>query len=291
MTAKVFQDDLVRTGPMTIAALMVYVGNDDHAAACVDLACDIAAAFDAALIGLSANMPKPVVVDPYAAGAFAGELLTAERGVAEQDLQRARNLFNAIAGARGRILEWRDGIAFPADLLVREARAADLLIIGRDVARASRYHAPDAGDVLLGAGRPLLLVPRKAPRSPLGTAVVVAWKESREARRAVADAMPFLRQASRVSVVEVCGAEDADMAQHHLADVVAFLARHGVAAEAEVRPQHGCTADQLMAVAKEKQAGLIVLGGYGHSRLRESAFGGVTRDMLKTCPVCLLLSH
>jgi nucleotide-binding universal stress UspA family protein len=283
--------DFRRNGSMTISALMVYVGNSEHSAACLELACDIADRFDATLIGITANMPEPAIVDPYAAGAYAGELLAAERDVAEVDMQRARTLFSTIAGPRGHGMGWRSGIDFPSSLMSREARAADLLIIGRDAGDGSPYHAPDAGDVALDSGRPVLLVPPKPVRSPLGTGVIVAWKETREARRAIADALPFLRQARLVSVVELCEPDD-EAGGRHLDDVVAYLVRHGIKAEALVRHPDGLSpADRLAEIAEEKQAGLIVMGAYGHSRLRERTFGGVTREMLKACPVCVFLSH
>ena len=141
-------------------------------------------------------------------------------------------------------------------------------------------------------GRPVLVVPPTVHTSPAGAGVVIGWAETREARRAVSDALPFLQRARHVSVAHVYAEGERESACRCVDDVVAFLDRHKIKAEAVVQPRTGTsTAKQLVAIAREKHAGLIVMGGYGHARLREWAFGGVTREMLKASPVCLLLSH
>jgi nucleotide-binding universal stress UspA family protein len=170
---------------------------------------------------------------------------------------------------------------------LREARAADLLIIGR---RHSRDDA-DPGVIVLRAGRPVLLVPDTVATLPLRR-VVVAWKDTRESRRAVRDALPFLQEAKEVVLVEVGEDESQSQAKKNLADVAAYLVRHRVIVAAEVwRRPRGPVAAELLHVVQEEKADLIVAGGYGHSRLGEWIFGGVTRELLSASPVCCLLSH
>jgi len=118
--------------------------------------------------------------------------------------------------------------------------------------------------------------------------VIVAWKDTREARRAVSDALPLLKAAKEVFVVAIgdetrrAGADD----------VAAYLFRHGIESTTVLRRDApGGVADEIMKVAEQEQADLIVSGAYGYSRMREWMFGGVTRELLNGAPVCCLMSH
>jgi nucleotide-binding universal stress UspA family protein len=130
-----------------------------------------------------------------------------------------------------------------------------------------------------------------APRGVLqAQAVVIAWKETPQARRAVRDGLPFLKRAQRVRIVAV--EENATIDRAALEDVASYLSNHqiGVIDVQTVGVGHSI-AQTLMASARDLGADLIVAGGYGHSRLSESIFGGVTRDLLASSPICCLLSH
>jgi nucleotide-binding universal stress UspA family protein len=143
------------------------------------------------------------------------------------------------------------------------------------------------------AGRPVLVVPPSVSALE-GRRALVAWKDTREARRAVADALPLLAHAEEVLVVEAVSgdAEERDQALRRAGDVAGLLARHGATARGEALEVRGRTvADELLLAAERHGADLVVAGGYGHARLREWAFGGVTRDLLARCPMCCLLSH
>jgi nucleotide-binding universal stress UspA family protein len=121
--------------------------------------------------------------------------------------------------------------------------------------------------------------------------VLVAWKDTRETRRAVADALPLLRKASHVTVVTVTGIETPAEAKSRVADVVGWLKHHAVTAVPVVVRSTGDDAAQLQGTARDQDAGVIVAGAYGHSRLREWALGGVTRHLLMHGAGCALLSH
>ena len=125
-----------------------------------------------------------------------------------------------------------------------------------------------------------------------GEHVVIGWRDSREARRAVRDALPFLHEATRVTVVEICESGEEAAAQEHIDDVARYLSRHRIGGGPRVViHQEGSGAAQLIRLAQNEGADLIVTGAYGHSRLGEWMFGGMTRDLLATSPFCCLMSH
>jgi nucleotide-binding universal stress UspA family protein len=280
---------------MGYAALMVHTEPNDAAEARIRLAADLAGRLDAALIGFAcrAVMPPPVTV-PIFGPAVVVEVLEAEQQRVESGLRAAHERFRAAAEREGRATGWRSVIDRPVDALVREARAADLLILGRDreASQPEPYWAVDAGDVLMRAGRPVLVVPPGVSALE-GRRVLVAWKDTRESRRAVADALPLLTGAEEVLVVEaIPGGGEREPALRRAGDVAALVARHGATARGEVLELRSqAVAGELLLAAERHGADLIVAGGYGHARLREWAFGGVTRDLLAHCPICCLLSH
>ena len=119
---------------------------------------------------------------------------------------------------------------------------------------------------------------------------MASWKETREARRAVLDALPILAQ--HVLVLEVCAEDEANEAGTQAEDVAGYLRAYGARADAQIRHRREPTvADELVRAAEQAGADLIVAGGYGHARLREWAFGGVTHGLLGRCPKCCLPSH
>jgi len=153
------------------------------------------------------------------------------------------------------------------------------------------YRFTDSGALTLKAGRPVLLAP-PGVRSLAARRVVIAWKDTREARRAVRDALPFLHMANEVIILEVCELDGEQKAQHRLKDVANYLARHQITVVAErVRPVDGTVSNTLLRLVEEQSVDLIVAGAYGHSRLGEWVFGGMTQDLLNGSPVCCLFSH
>ncbi len=139
-------------------------------------------------------------------------------------------------------------------------------------------------------GRPLLLAPPGVTGLKL-TRTLVCWKESRESRRAVADALPILKASHAVDVVELTGEHEIEPTRARLADVGDWLHRHGVEANCFATPSTGGESAHLAAIAKDLEADLVVAGAFGHSRLREWAFGGVTQDLLARGERCTLVSH
>ena len=199
--------------------------------------------------------------------------------------------FRRIADANHRKVDWRAMLDFRAVALPREARSADLVIIGQVKAPVNAYTALDPGEAILKAGRPMLVVPDEVS-TLRGEHVVIGWKDTREARRAVCDALPFLQRATRVTIVEACGPGEEKAAVGRLDDVARYLARHRVDGGPRIMlEQRGSGAEQLIRNAQEEDADLLVTGAYGHSRLGEWIFGGMTRELLATSPICCLMSH
>ena len=156
---------------------------------------------------------------------------------------------------------------------------------------ASTYGSLDLGGAILKMGRPTLVVP-EGVGSLAREHVVIGWKDTREARRAVQDALPFLHEATRVTIFEACGPDEEKTALGRLDDVARYLALHRIKSGPMVMVQkEGSGAAQLLQIAKDERADLLVTGAYGHTRLGEWIFGGMTRELLATSPICCLMSH
>jgi nucleotide-binding universal stress UspA family protein len=252
---------------MSYATLMVYVDVEGKLDGRVSVAADLARRFDAHLIGIASGAPISVVLGEDAEAVAETPQL---RDLAALLGEKAQQ-FRAAVGSSSRRVEWRSVVGLQADVVAREARAADLVIIGN--ARASRdpFRALDPGSFILKAGRPVLVVPTGVRALP-PRRVAVAWKDVREARRAVQDALPFLREAENVVIVEV-SERGADQASSRLRDVANYLARHGVATVTErVLPVDATAADSLLRFIADENISLVAAGatatrGWGNGRM------------------------
>jgi nucleotide-binding universal stress UspA family protein len=158
-------------------------------------------------------------------------------------------------------------------------------------ALADPFVQVDPSDLVMQVGRPLLVVPESCKWLDLRS-VLVAWKDTVEARRAVSDALPLLRKSTEVTVAEIIEEEvDRVAALSRVGDVVRWLSRHGVMAREQVPEQCGDAATQLERIASNVGAGVVIAGAYGHSRLSEWILGGVTRRLVNPLNRCSLLSH
>lgn len=277
---------------MTWSSLIVYVDDEADNIQRIEQAAALAKAHGAHLIGVSACAPETPVADAYGAGILLGEVLIEQHERAEKALKGAEDRFREIATRAGVSCEWRADVGDPTSLLIKHARSADVLIVGRDAANASGWRAPHPADVAMRAGRSILIVPPNPARSVVGAPVLLAWTDSRESRLAAVAAIPMLREAESVRVLELCDPEDMDGARLRTADVVAWLTRHGVTAEGEARAHDDrSTGRRLLDCAAEMKAGAIVSGAWGHARMRQWIFGGVTQTLITESPVALLLAH
>jgi nucleotide-binding universal stress UspA family protein len=271
----------------SFATMMVHVDVVRDCESRVQLALALADRFRTTLIGVAGLPLRP---------AFAAGGVVVYHEPTQADCRAVSALLDDIGRrfrAKGQHLkevEWRTALELPYELVSREARAADLIIVGTRHTGGNVHDLVDPGVVLLRAGRPLLVVP-DVVAPPQLRRVVVAWKETRECRRAVRDALPFLQRAEEVLILGIDEGQP-ETAKTHLSDVAGYLRRHGVVVPREVwRQARGPVAAELLHLLRDEGADLIVAGGYGHSRLGEWIFGGVTHELLASSPVCCLLSH
>lgn len=269
--------------------LIVHVQPEAAAAPRLATATALARALDATLIGVAAEMLQTIgVSDPY--GLVEGEFLVEARAQIQRNFKKSEAAFRE--QAKGLTVEWLAVEEFPGRAVCDVSRSADLIIAGGSPgAYRDGYRWCDPAELALKSGRPVLVAPPRGGELK-AEAVLVAWKDTREARRAVADAMPLLKSAKDVLVMRVCEAADVGDAEYQTHAVVQSLKRHGVAARAKVAVAPNLqVAAELNAEAGAMGADLIVSGAYGHTRLGEWVFGGVTRDFLGGNERFLLLSH
>lgn len=295
--------------------LVVHVNDEALSSHAVDLAAALAAQW-------SARLTAVVVAAPVNAGVG----LSAETASLAQQLVQAQRAAllgigeRLVSGARQRhdvAVELRVADGDPVDALQAHARTADLLVTSqRDPAGAGELSTGQAARLLVGAACPVLTVPYigwgtgcAVPlRQPFLGRALVAWSDTRESARALRDALPLLERATQVELVSFADAGRTDAAPHQasLQQVADYLGRHGVQATMTVlsqgepsvgeRMRRGwvpdvAVAEALLSHAADMPADFIVMGGYGHSRLWELVLGGVTRTMLETMTVPVLMSH
>lgn len=275
---------------MTYAAVMTHVQADPEAAPRLACAVGIAERFGATLLGVAAEMVAPMAFD----GGFyslEADWTTAMRTTIDERLTKAREVFKTASERLGERTAFACGMQLPSPALAAASRAADLIVAGGAPRRMhDAYRDCSPGELAITSGRPVLVAPPTAP--PLvARQILLAWKDTREARRALTDALPFLERAERVVVTAVCPQLDAEQAKIQVDDLAAALQRRGINAEAKVAQHAHGDGVQILRQASLEGADLIVSGAYGHTRLGEWVFGGVTADLLSQDEVYLLLSH
>jgi len=275
---------------MDYKTIMVGLALDRPNDACLRVAGDIAERFGARIIGVAASDLRPPMY--FADGDFAQKLLDQEASAIETRLSALESEFRAGTEKRASAVEWRTARALPVPYMLQQARAADLIVVGaRSETLVDPCAAPDPSDLLMQAGRPLLVVPPTTEWLDLRS-VLIAWKDVREARRAVFDALPLLAAAKEVTVTEVPEQDGrrAD-ALSHVADVATWLRGHGIAANTVVPEKAGDVSGQIEKIASNIGAGAVIAGAYGHSRFREWVLSGVTRHLATESRRCAFLSR
>ena len=275
---------------MDYKTVMVGLALDRPNDACLAVAGDIAERFGARIVGVAASDLRPPMY--FAEGDFAQKLLDEEAAAIQKRLSELEAEFRASVEKRATSVAWRSARALPVPYMLQQARAADIIVVGaRTGTMVDPYAAPDPSDLVMQAGRPLIVVPPAVQWLDLRS-VLVAWKDVREARRAVFDALPILAAAKEVTIAEIPEQDShgAD-AVSRVADVAVWLRSHGIAARTLVPEKAGDVSEQLDKIAANVGAGAVIAGAYGHSRFREWVLSGVTRHLATESRRCAFLSR
>lgn len=265
----------------------------------LELAAALAERFDAHLIGLHTSVAAEA---PHRSGYFEyfdrSLLDPLYRDVAEKmgaEAEQTRRLFEEISNRHGLSAEWRTASGYPSETTALHGRYVDLIVLGQldPDDRMAPLFRPLPEEVVLAVGRPILVIPYAGSWREIGRRVLVGWDASREATRATNDAMPLMAGAEAVRVLAV---DPADGPTGHGevpgADIALHLARHGVKATIERTVSDGIGAgNALLSRASDLEADLLVMGAYGHSRVRELLLGGATRTVLESMTLPVLMAH
>lgn len=278
---------------------MVAVDAASRALTQLKLAASLAVRHDAYLIGLHSSFPANGLPNLGYFERFHRPLLEpiyrefAAQTRAEAEL--ARQNFEQIARRQGLSAEWRSVEGYPTGMTALHGRYADLILVGQpapDDFEAALFR-PVPQEVALTSGRPVLIIPYTGTWDEIGRHVLVGWNASREATRAVNDAIPLLADADSVTVLTIDPDEGpAEHGEVPGADIALHLARHGVKVATEATVSGGMdVGNVLLSRANDLAVDLLVMGAYGHSRFRELVLGGATRTVLESMTVPILMTH
>lgn len=287
---------------MTYRSLLVHLGHDPHHGVRTRAAIRLAQRMGAHLVGLAptGEVEVPVVIEPVGA---IGNLSTVVWEAMQAQARQAAQAFSEACAQAGlhsceTVVDEQDH----ARSLVRHAHCSDLCIVSQADPASPSYRAQQrlVEEVLLHSARPTLVLPCVDAlvgfEKPAGTALV-AWDDSREAARAVADALPMLRLASKVVVIRWLEpgsgpeSDDTPALAARLQPLQRWLMWQGVPAEVHCERSDIAVADAILSRAADLGAELLVMGGYGHTRFSERIFGGATRGLLASMTLPVLMSH
>ena len=275
---------------MSFQTIMVHLQLGHSNAAVLQAAKHIAQSCNATVIGVAVGQQTLMI---YGQSYNLVDFFDREQAMLEQKIDAEEALFRAAFKDHAKPVKWLSTVTMePAvDYVVAHASSVDLIITGATL--SDFYEGPNyanAGGIVMQSGRPVLAVPVNAQTFKLDN-MLVGWKESREARRAIADAIPLLKLATQVTVFEIVAKDHKEGAAKRLNDVVIWLNSHGVAAKAVISTATDTDAAQFISIAKKHHADIVILGAYGHSRFREWVLGGITNELLQNAQFNAFLSH
>jgi nucleotide-binding universal stress UspA family protein len=280
---------------MSYKTIIVSLNDISRSETLLTLATGMAAKHEAHLIGLYV-IPAPRIY-PAVSAHVTPIVLNETKTFFEEKAEQSRNAFEKAASAAGVEAEWRrlnSDSPNIADGVIEHGLQADVLLISQRNDLGNDGIEPDFCErVVMESGRPVIVVPHNGKFNEIGEHVVVGWNASREATRAVFDAMPMLESSEETRLIWVDPQKQWEKSGNLPgAEMAATLTRHGVRSIAEAMPTDGIgSGDALLNRASDLGADLIVMGAYGHTRLREFVFGGATRTMLDQMTLPVLLSH
>ena len=278
---------------MSYKTILVHLNDKRRAEMVLGPAIHLASRNSAHLIGMHvyASVPAPPVAMAYGAQVL-GSIAAAER----KDAELIAATFAAATANQPFVAEWRS-LKVPhvdlAGVVMEHGRSADLIVAGQTDPDWDLSPLMDFPERLaLESGRPVLVVPYAGRYGEIGRNVVIAWKAGRESARAVFDALPILEAAEKVHILEIKERGDTSAALAPDTSIAAALGRHGIkpSVRTSVMADIG-VGDEILSRLSDLDADLLVMGAYGHSRMRELVFGGVTRHIARHMTVPTLFSH
>jgi nucleotide-binding universal stress UspA family protein len=278
---------------MAIKDILVHVDSTKQSDLRLKIGVELAQRNEAHLTGLHAK-PYPYIppISPDMGAVYYGELIDDQQKFIDQCAEAAKKKFDAAVRLAGISQEWREVTGDPSDVVHRQARYSDIVIVGQHNEDADRQAADLPDGVLLTTGRPTIIVPNNPNVKTFGRNIMVAWDDGIQATRAIHDALPLLQAAENVTVMAVNPKDTGDHGDAPCADICHHLARHGVKASAyPVTTDEFTTEHMILKRAFEHGSDLLVMGAYGHSRTREFVFGGVTAHVLENMELPVLMSH
>lgn len=233
------------------------------------------------------NIDYALYGEPYAAA-----LTEALQTQVQQDNEKITELFDSCTKANAAKCTLKLNKPYPHNAIFEQANLCDLVVSGQlDPEKHVYSDKKQAETIVMASGKPVLIIPYIGFPEIVGNTVMVAWDQSREASRAVHDAIPILKQATKVHIVSIVNKKD-EVTELVTVDIAEHLARHDIDVEAHPPIQTDIpTANALLSEAADLGVDLIVMGAYGHSRLREYTLGGTTRTILNSMTVPVLMTH
>lgn len=278
---------------MSYKTILVHLNDTRRAEAVLEPAVRLAARHNSHLIGLhvQASVPAPPIPLPYGS-----DVVRSVAAAQQKETDEIGATFASVTAKQQFVAEWRvekGPHVDPAEVAMDHSRAADLIVAGQTDPDWRASPLQDVAERLaLGSGRPVLVVPYVGRYPEIGRNAVIAWKAGRESARAVFDALPILELADQVQILEI---EEGGRRGNALAadtSIAAALSRHGIKPTMRTSVAGDISVgDEILSRIADMGADLLVMGAYGHSRMRELVFGGVTSHIARHMTVPTLLSH
>lgn len=276
---------------MTLRHILVHVDRDKHAPQRLDYAVRLASRFGASLEGVFANVPPSL--PPAIEGGITAQIVEAQKDYNAKAAREARAAFDKAVGSFEGDANWIEQEGYAPDVAARRAMFADLAVVGQpdpeEAVTTTDYDLP--ADIVMRSGRPVLVIPYAGQHDTSVKSAVVAWNGKREAARAISDALPLL-EGAKAHILAINPHELARGMGSGIAELCAYLGRYGIEADHdEIHTRDLDPGDMILSRMSDLGAGLLVMGAYGHSRLREMILGGVTHQILGHMTAPVLLSH
>jgi nucleotide-binding universal stress UspA family protein len=276
---------------MSYKTILVHIDPGKHCEKRLGIAIRLASNYGACLAGL--YVFSPYIPPGYIMAQMGEEIEAAQNKIAVESMSRAEEAFRTQTSAAGLDdVEWHNAYDEPVHAMALRAQYADLVVIGQSDSTDDSGIAMDFPErLVMSTARPVLIIPHTGDFPSIGKRILVAWNATEEATRAIANAMPLLGSADSVYVMAVnCKSTKQEVLRSD--NMVRYLERLGI--QAEIKDLFKVEIDagnELLSRASDLSADLVVMGCYGHSRLREWVLGGATRTMLESMTVPVLMSH